>query len=62
MTNQQIEKELENMAVMDDQPLNEEDQALLDLIYDRLDIFQDMNEPYHEKAKDCRRILHMDDP
>ena len=45
-----------------DQPLSAEEEALRDLIYERLDIFQQMNEPYHAEAKKCRQILHMDDP
>ena len=49
-------------AVFGDQELDEEEQELLDLIYDRLDIFEQMNREYHDKAKKCRRVLHMDDP
>lgn len=62
MTNKQIEDQLEYEMVMEDQPLDEDDKALLELIYDRLDIFEQTNRPYHEKAKECRQILHMDDP
>ena len=47
---------------MDEQPLDEEDQALLDLIYDRLDIFQQQNDPFHAEAIECRKIIHMKDP
>ena len=46
----------------EEQQLEEEDKKLLDLIYERLDIFEQMNRPYHEKAKECRQILHMEDP
>ena len=56
------EKELLEENVLDDQPLDEEEKELLEQIYDRLDIFEQMNRPYHEAAKNCRRILHMDDP
>ena len=56
------EKVLQEEYILDDQPLDEEDQELLDLIYDRLDIFQQMNQPYHDRAKICREILHMRDP
>ena len=45
-----------------EQPLTAEEEALRDLIYDRLDIFRDLNQPYHDAAKECRQILHMDDP
>ena len=56
MTNEQIEEELriETEVFMEDQPLNEEDEALVDLIYDRLDIFVEMNQPYHDKAREAR--------
>lgn len=47
---------------VDEQVLNEKDQALLDLIYERLDIFRDKNSPVHGEAIECRQILHMDDP
>ena len=62
MTNDQITKELEETILLDDQPLSEEDQNLLTLIYDRLEIFEQTNRPYHDAAKKCRRVLHMDDP
>lgn len=47
---------------LEEQPLDEEDKELLETIYDRLDIFEEMNRPYHEAAKEARKILHMDDP
>ena len=47
---------------LEEQVLSEEDQELLDLIYSRLDIFEQQNKPYHDKARDCRKIMHMDDP
>ena len=53
---------LEEDMIMGDQPLSEEEEQLRDTIYDRLDIFQQMNQPYHEEAKKCRQILHMEDP
>lgn len=56
------ERELQEESFLDEQPLNEEDQELLDTIYNRLDIFEEMNRPYHEEAKECRKILHMEDP
>ena len=62
MTNSQIEKELEMEVFGEDQPLDEEDKNLVELIYDRLDIFEQTNRPYHEEAKKCRMILHMEDP
>jgi len=57
------EKELQDEYILDtEQKLSDEDKDLLDTIYNRLDIFEQMNEPYHEAARTCRRILHMDDP
>lgn len=52
----------EDGSFVEDQPLDEEDKRLLDLIYDRLDIFQQKNEPFHQEAMDARKILHMEDP
>ena len=60
MTDKELEKSLE--VPLEDQPLNEEEQELLDTIYDRLDIFAQMNQPYHDAARKCRAILHMSDP
>ena len=62
MTNDQMEQELEVSFAWEEQKLDEDEKKLLELIYDRLDIFEQMNRPYHEKAKECRLILHMDDP
>ena len=56
------EKELVEEDYLDDQKLSQEDQDLLETIYDRLDMFEQMNRPYHENAKECRQILHMEDP
>ena len=61
MTNKEINDQLE-YVLDDEQPLDEEEKQLLETIYDRLDIFQQMNSPYHEKAKVCRQIVHMEDP
>ena len=54
--------ELFNEDFVDEQPLSEEEHKLLNLIYDRLDIFQQMNSPFHSEAMECRNILHMKDP
>jgi len=57
------EKELLDEEILDEeQPLEDEDRELLDTIYDRLDIFEQMNRPFHEAAKECRQVLHMQDP
>jgi hypothetical protein len=47
---------------LEEQPLSPEDKELLELIYDRLDIFEEMNRPYHDAAKEARKIIHMNDP
>ena len=56
------ERELLEDTFLDEQQLSEEDQDLLDTIYNRLDIFQQQNSPYHDEAMECRQILHMKDP
>ena len=60
MTEEQMN--IEEEYFQNEQELDEEEKALLDLIYDRLDIFEEMNRPYHDKARECRKILHMEDP
>ena len=47
---------------LDEQPLKEEEKELVSLVYERLEIFEEKNRPYHDKAKMARRVLHMDDP
>ena len=63
---QKIADELEAMvdetSYSEEQPLSRGQEALLNRIYDRLELFQQGNEPYHEAAKKARQILHMDDP
>ena len=56
------EREALTEEYLEEQPLSPEDKELLETIYDRLDIFEEMNRPYHDAAKECRKILHMDDP
>lgn len=46
----------------EDQPLTEDQEKLRDLIYERLDIFQESNSAFHSEAMECRQILHMKDP
>lgn len=52
----------EMLEFLGDQPLKAKDRELLTTIYERYEIFGESNREYHEKAKECRRILHMDDP
>ena len=56
------EREMLEEATLDEQQLDEEDKQLLETIYDRLDMFEEMNRPFHEEAKKSRKIVHMDDP
>lgn len=44
------------------QLLDEEDQELVDLIYERVEIFEEANREYHEAAKQAREIVRMRDP
>ena len=48
--------------IEEEQNLDEADQALLDLIYERLDIFSELNGDFHKEAEECRQVLHMQDP
>ena len=57
------EKEIqEEESYLEEQPLDEDEKELLQKIYDRLEIFEQMNQPYHDAAKTCRKIVHMEDP
>ena len=60
MTNK--EKELAAETYLEEQPLDEEDKELVETVYDRLEIFEELNRPYHDMAKLCRRVLRQDDP
>ena len=61
MTDKEREQ-AEEYLLDDEQELGEEDKELLEQIYDRLYMFQDLNDPYHEIARECRQVIHMDDP
>ena len=56
------EREILEETFGEEQPLTDEEKELLETIYDRLDIFEQTNRPYHEEARKCRQTLHMDDP
>ena len=56
------EKELLEESLLDEQQLDDESKELLERIYDRLDMFEELNRPYHEAAKEARQIVHMNDP
>ena len=48
--------------VIEEQKLTEEEEKLLHTIYERVEIFEQMNREDHSEAKECRQILHMKDP
>lgn len=61
----EISKKLDDMVddmFLGEQPLDEEEKALLDLIYSRKDVFYQSNKAEHENADECREILHLRDP
>lgn len=45
-----------------DQELSIEDRELLDTIYERLEIFEEENRPYHDAAREAREIVRLRDP
>ena len=51
-----------NEAVVGDQPLNDEDKALVELIYSRLDTFEQSCREYHDTARKAREIIRLRDP
>ena len=57
-----IREDFQPEEYLEEQQLSDEDKKLLTRIYDRLEIFEELNRPYHEEAKKSRRIIHMDDP
>ena len=56
------ERELQEEFLFEEQELSEDEKELLEEIYDRLDIFEQINRPFHQAAKQCRQVIHMDDP
>ena len=55
-------KALEEMVMGMDQPLSKEEEALLDTIYKRVELFEQHNKQEHLIARACREIIHMRDP
>jgi hypothetical protein len=49
-------------AAFTEQPLDEEQQKLLQTVYDRLTMFEEGCRPWHEKARDARAIVRLQDP
>jgi len=56
------DKELQEEVFLEEQQLDDDEKELLAVIYDRLDMFQQLNAPYHDVARICRKIVHMEDP
>lgn len=56
------ELDLQEEAFLEEQKLDKDEKDLLETIYNRLDIFEQQNRKFHDEAKKCRQILHMDDP
>ena len=52
----------EEEMIEEEQPLDAEDEALRDLIYERLDVFREQNGGFHAEAIESRKIIHMEDP
>ena len=61
MTEKELELEMEQ-TFLEEQPLKADEKGLVQTIYDRLDIFEELNRPIHDEAKTCRKIVHMEDP
>ncbi len=55
-------REMLTQASVSEQPLDPEEQSLVDEVYSRLDIFEQGCRLYHEEAKEAREILRLRDP
>lgn len=53
------EKEL---TIIGEQPLDDEEKALRDLVYQRLDLWEDDCRAYHDEAREMRMVLRLKDP
>ena len=49
-------------AAVNEQPLSAEDKKLVEEVYERFEIFEQNCRPYHEKAREVRQILRLQDP
>lgn len=49
-------------AVVSEQPLDEKERALVARVYDHFRLFEQNCRPYHEKAREAREILRLNDP
>lgn len=58
----QVMEDLEIAEDIGEQELDQKDQNLLEMIYERLDSFKERNLPYHQMAKEARQIVNMKDP
>lgn len=51
-----------NAAGLSEQPLTQEERELVREVYNRLDIFEQENRPFHDAARKARDILRLQDP
>lgn len=52
----------EEHALLDEQPLNDEERQLVDEVYSRLALFEQSCRPYHDVARLCREVVRLNDP
>lgn len=51
-----------NLTIIGEQPLSEDEKKLRDLVYQRLDLWEDDCRAYHEEAREMRLVLRLKDP
>lgn len=51
-----------DLTIIGEQPLNEDEKKLRDLVYQRLDLWEDDCRAYHEEAREMRLVLRLKDP
>lgn len=49
-------------AILDEQPLSDEERQLVDEVYSRLSLFEQNCRPYHDTARMCREVARLRDP
>ena len=51
-----------NVLRMTDQKLTDEQKELVQLVYERLEMFMPYCREHHQKVRDCRNVLRFKDP
>lgn len=51
-----------DLTLIGEQPLSEDEKKLRDLVYQRLDLWEDDCRAYHEEAREMRLVLRLKDP